>query len=118
MQSCAQISAPNGGPEDVTPPQLDSAGTFPANYSTHFVGDKITLSFDEFFVLKNPTANVFFSPSLEESPEFLTAGKTLTILLKNDLKENTTYTINFGDAISDYTMGNQIPDFKYVFSSF
>jgi uncharacterized protein (DUF2141 family) len=117
LQSCAQISAPTGGSEDVTPPQLDSAGTFPANYSTHFVGDKITLSFDEFFVLKNPTANVFFSPSLEESPEFLTAGKTLTILLKNDLKENTTYTINFGDAISDYTMGNQIPDFKYVFST-
>ena len=117
FQSCAQISAPTGGPEDITPPQLDSAGTFPANYSTLFSGDKIILSFDEYFVLKNPTANVFFSPSLEEDPEFLTAGKTLTILLKNKLKENTTYTINFGDAISDFNMGNQIPDFKYVFST-
>jgi uncharacterized protein (DUF2141 family) len=117
LQNCAQISAPTGGIEDVIPPQLDSAGTFPANYSTNFTGDKITLSFDEYFVLKNPTANVFFSPSLEENPEFLTAGKTLTILLKNELKENTTYTINFGDAISDYTMGNKIPDFKYVFST-
>ena len=117
LQNCAQISAPTGGPEDVDPPRLDSAGTFPANYSTNFIGDKITLTFNEYFVLKNPTANVFFSPSLDENPEFLTAGKTLTILLKNELKENTTYTINFGDAISDFTMGNQIPDFKYVFST-
>lgn len=67
LQNCAQISAPTGGAEDITPPQLDSAGTIPANYSTHFVGDKITLSFNEYFVLKNPTANVFFSPSLEEN---------------------------------------------------
>jgi len=117
LQNCAQISVPTGGPEDITPPHLDSVGTFPSNYSTNFVGDKITLTFDEYFVLKNPTANVFFSPSLEENPEFLTTGKTLTILLKNELKENTTYTINFGDAISDYTVGNQIPDFKYVFST-
>ena len=117
LQNCAQISPPTGGPEDIDPPQLDSAGTFPLNYSTNFEGDKITLSFNEYFVLKNPTETVFFSPSLEENPEFLTTGKTLTILLNNELKENTTYTINFGDAISDYTMGNQIPDFKYVFST-
>lgn len=117
LQNCAQISPPTGGDEDIDPPQLDSAGTFPLNYSTNFTGDKIILSFNEYFVLKNPTANVFFSPSLEENPKFLTAGKILTILLNNDLKENTTYTINFGDAISDYTMGNKIPDFKYVFST-
>lgn len=117
LQGCAQIVAPTGGEIDETPPQLDSLGTIPLNYSTQFDGDKIALTFDEYFVLKNPKSSVFFSPSLENDPEYITKGRTLTILLNNKLKENTTYTINFGDAISDYTVGNKIPDFKYVFST-
>ena len=117
MQNCAQITAPTGGDADVKAPKLDSNGTMPLNYSTNFSQDKIVLTFNEYFVLKNPKSNVFFSPSIENDPEFITKGKTLTILLNNELKENTTYTINFGDAISDYTVGNKIPDFKYVFST-
>ena len=117
LQNCAQITAPTGGKADTIAPKLDSNGTFPLNYSTNFSQDKIVLTFNEYFVLKNPTANVFFSPSLENDPEFITKGKTLTVLLNNELKPNTTYTINFGDAISDYTVGNKIPDFKYVFST-
>lgn len=117
LQECAQISAPTGGDRDETPPVLDSNGTVPLNYSTNFQSDKIVLTFDEYFVLKNPKANVFFSPSIENDPEFITKGKTLTVILNNQLKPNTTYTINFGDAISDYTVGNKIPDFKYVFST-
>ena len=117
IQSCAQISAPTGGAPDTTPPILDSLGTIPLNYSTHFKGDKLTLTFNEYFVLKNPKQNVFFSPSIENEPEFLVKGKTLTILLNHTLRTNTTYTINFGDAISDYSVGNAIPDFKYVFST-
>ena len=115
--SCAQITAPTGGEKDVIAPKLNQEKTFPKNYSTNFEGNKITLTFDEYFVLKNPQSNVFFSPILEENPEFLVKGKTLIIDIKNKLKENTTYTINFGDAVSDYTAGNKIPDFKYVFST-
>ncbi len=117
LQNCAQISPPTGGDPDEIPPALDSNGTVPLNYSTNFRGNQIVLTFNEYFVLKNPTANVFFSPSIENEPEFITKGKTLTILFERQLKENTTYTINFGDAISDYTAGNKIPDFKYVFST-
>ena len=117
LQNCAQISAPTGGDPDEIPPALDSNGTVPLNYSTNFRGNQIVLTFNEYFVLKNPTANVFFSPSIDYEPEFVIKGKTLTILFERQLKENTTYTINFGDAISDYTVGNKIPDFKYVFST-
>ena len=117
LQNCAQISAPTGGDPDIIPPALDSNGTVPLNYSTNFKGNQIVLTFNEYFVLKNPTANVFFSPSIENEPKFITKGKTLTILFERQLKENTTYTINFGDAISDYTVGNKILDFKYVFST-
>ncbi len=117
IQSCAQIAAPSGGEPDTDYPVLDSIGTFPLNYSTNFRGSQIVMTFDEYFVLKNPTSNVFFSPSIEKEPEYIVKGKTLTVLLNNELKANTTYTINFGDAISDYTVGNKIPDFKYVFST-
>ena len=117
LNSCAQISAPTGGNIDKSPPKLDSLGTIPLNYSTKFKGSKIVMTFNEYFVLKNPKETVFFSPNVENNPEFIVKGKTLTILLNNELKENTTYTINFGDAISDYTVGNKIPDFKYVFST-
>lgn len=117
MHSCAQISAPTGGEPDKNHPVLDSLGTLPLNYSTNFDRNQITLTFDEYFVLKNPKSNVFFSPSIENEPEYIVKGKTLTVLLNNELKQNTTYTINFGDAISDYTVGNKIPDFKYVFST-
>jgi len=117
MQSCAQIAAPTGGTPDTSPPFLDSIGTIPLNYSTHFEGDKLVLAFNEYFVLKNPKQTVFFSPNIENEPEFVIKGKTLTIHLNNDLKPNTTYTVNFGDAISDYTVGNALPDFKFVFST-
>ena len=117
FQNCAQISAPTGGEPDKDFPVLDSIGTVPSNYSTEFSGNKIVLTFDEYFVLKNPESTVFFSPRIDNEPEYIVKGKTLTILLNNELKANTTYTINFGDAISDYTVGNKIPDFKYVFST-
>ena len=88
LQDCAQISAPTGGEPDTDPPMLDTnGGTFPENYSTNFNGDKIVMTFNEYFVLKNPKANVFFSPSLENDPEFIVKGKTLTVLLNNELKE-------------------------------
>ena len=117
LVGCAQITAPSGGEKDTTPPEINPDKTFPKNYSTNFEGNKIEITFNEYFVLKNPQKNVVVSPVLTEKPEFSVKAKTLIIDLKNQLKENTTYTINFGDAISDYTVGNKIPDFKYVFST-
>ena len=43
--------------------------------------------------------------------------KTVTIKLKDTLLENTTYAINFGNAITDNNEGNPYKDFTYVFST-
>lgn len=115
--SCAQISAPTGGEQDITPPQIIKEKTSPANYSTNFNNTKIVLTFDEYFTITNPNQNVLITPILTNEPKFITKGKTLTIELNDTLKDNTTYTINFGESIKDYNAGNILKNFSYVFST-
>ena len=44
-------------------------------------------------------------------------GKRLEIKIKDTLLSNTTYTLNFGNAIADLNEQNSIPDFQFVFST-
>ncbi len=113
--SCASRSAPGGGPRDSLAPVLDTA--FPPNFTTNFTGKRITLIFDEYISLKSPSQQVHFSPPLEESPDIMHRGKEVEIVWTDTLLENTTYTITFGNAITDFTEGNINADFKYVFST-
>lgn len=117
LLSCAQISAPTGGEKDLTPPALVSEKTFPANYSTNFNSKTITLTFDEYFTVSNPNQNILIAPILDNAPKFTTKGKKLVIELNDTLKENTTYTINFGTALKDFNAGNILKNFSYVFST-
>ena len=117
--NCATPGSPDGGPRDKTPPQIDSTASTP-NYQTHFKKQTIEITFDEWLKLKNPTTQVLISPPF-------TGGKLPKISLKKktvrfefpdeDLKPNTTYTINFGDAVQDLTEGNPVPNLRYVFST-
>ncbi len=54
---------------------------------------------------------------MENAPEILVKGKKLIIKLKSELTSNTTYSLNFGNAISDITENNVFPNYKYVFST-
>lgn len=109
--------APSGGNRDTNPPVVDQEKTFPKNYSTNFNSDEIVLEFNEYFNLSNPSKNIIITPTLENKPEYKIKNKRLTINLNNTLSENTTYTINFGESISDITEGNILKNFKYVFST-
>ncbi len=117
LLSCAQITNVTGGIKDETPPQLVEEKTYPSNKFTKFNTQTITITFDEYFTLTNPKQNVFVSPTLENDLEYKIKGKSLMIDLNNQLKENTTYTINFGEAIKDYRAGNILNNFTYVFST-
>ncbi|WP_235299202.1 Ig-like domain-containing protein [Portibacter marinus] len=110
--------APLGGKKDETPPELDTIRSTP-NYITNFDLDQIVLRFDEFIQLKNAFEQIVYSPPLATRPEIIQRGKKLTIKLPENapLKENTTYTINFGDAIVDLNEGNPLSNFRYVFST-
>ncbi|MCB0704707.1 MAG: Ig-like domain-containing protein [Saprospiraceae bacterium] len=115
---CAKIIPPTGGPVDTIPPQLDSARST-ENYQTNFKKQTIVLTFEEYIELRDVFTQVIISPPTAKRPE-VTRDKYKRVEIKFDadevLRENATYTINFGDAIRDYTAGNAAP-FSFVFST-
>ena len=116
LGSCAQVVAPTGGSKDETPPKV--LRTYPSNKTTHFSAPKIVIQFDEFITLNSPGEQVIISPPLEVKPEFSLDHKKLVIDLKNQpLKNNVTYTINFGNAIGDLHENNILQNFTYVFGT-
>ena len=60
---------------------------------------------------------IFFSPPLETNAKYKTRGKSLHIVFQEELKENTTYTIYFGNAIIDITEKNPKTNYEFVFST-
>lgn len=113
--ACAIESVPTGGEKDITPPEVIEAS--PLNYQTNFESTEIELTFDEFVELKNFNQQFSVSPPLENNVDYNLKGKTLNITILDTLKENTTYTLNFGNAIVDISEGNPQTSFKYVFST-
>jgi len=112
---CAKMGYLEGGKKDINPPRLISSR--PLNYSSNFKGQKIELDFDEYIVLKNPNQELIISPPLPKKPDVRIKNKSIIIDLKNELRENTTYTLNFGKAIADNNEGNLLTNFEFVFST-
>jgi hypothetical protein len=113
---CANIIPPGGGPRDSIPPVLISAT--PPDSSKNVKPVKITLTFNEYLdQLQNVTENVIISPTVATIPQIDSRLRTVTIRLKDTLEPNTTYSINFGDAIKDVNEGNVLKNFTYVFST-
>ena len=115
LESCAIQVPPDGGKKDVEAPHLISSA--PANYSTLFNGHDIRLNFNEFISLNDIGSQLIVSPLLKYPPETKIRKKTLLIHIQDTLLENTTYTINFGQGITDYNEGNKLENFQYVFST-
>ncbi len=115
VQGCAKVGTPTGGPKDITPPRYVSGE--PENRSTHFQGKEISFQFNEFIQLKDLNRELLVSPPLKVKPDVRLRDKSIKINLKNELLPNTTYTLNFGNSISDLNEGNPLPDFEYVFST-
>jgi hypothetical protein len=114
IQSCAQIMAPTGGPRDTEPPVISSC--IPENASIKVRSSKIEINFNEYIVVKD-ASTWLVSPPQQQTPEYKIKGKSLTIELKDSLKPNTTYNIEFGRSIADFTEGNSMASFNYIFST-
>jgi uncharacterized protein (DUF2141 family) len=112
---CANIVPPAGGPRDSLPPIMLSA--IPKDSALNVTTQKITISFDEFVELKNANENILISPYPVKLPVTENKLKTVTVRLKDSLLPNTTYVIDFGNAIVDLNEGNILKKFKYVFST-
>ena len=114
---CAKKGAPTGGKKDSIPPIIVKSS--PENYSTSFTGNEIKITFDEYIKLKDLQKELIVSPPLKYTPQItpLNASKTLKIKILDTLEDNTTYSFNFGNSITDNNEGNVYEYFKYVFST-
>lgn len=113
--SCANIIPPSGGDRDSLPPVLVSA--IPKDSAINVSPKLITLTFDEFVSLQDVNSNLIVSPTLKDNPIVDNKLKNVTIKFKDSLEANTTYSLNFGNAIKDVNEGNVIKNFRFVFST-
>ncbi|SDE43763.1 Ig-like domain-containing protein [Ulvibacter litoralis] len=114
---CAKKGSPSGGKRDSIPPVIVKSN--PENYSTQFTGNEIRIYFDEYIKLKDLQKELIISPPMKNAPSItpLSASKVLKIKILDTLKENTTYSFNFGNSIVDNNEENAFEYFKYVFST-
>lgn len=115
LGSCARMGQPDGGWYDETPPRI--MGAAPADKGTNVKSQKISIFFDEFIQIENATEKVVVSPPQLETPEIVASGKRIKIELLDSLKPNTTYTIDFSDAITDNNEDNPLGNYTYSFST-
>jgi hypothetical protein len=114
LYGCAQVMAPTGGPRDTEPPRIVSCN--PPDGAVNQKEGKIEIRFNEFIQVKD-AGTWLTSPPQKQAPEYKIKGKTLEVSLRDSLKTNTTYSISFGNSITDFTEGNAMPAFKYIFST-
>ena len=115
LYSCASIGRPDGGPYDETPPRF--IGSTPEAGALNNKRTKVSLMFDEFIKLEKATEKVVVSPPQIQQPEIKASGKRIQVNLLDSLKPNTTYTIDFSDAIVDNNEGNPLGNFAFTFST-
>ena len=113
--SCARMGSPDGGWYDDTPPYV--VGSTPQDKGTGVTGKRIAIYFNEYIKLENAQEKVIISPPQLEMPDIKDGGKRIVVNLKDSLKENTTYTIDFSDAISDNNEGNPMGNYTFSFST-
>lgn len=114
---CANMNSRyiDGGWFDESPPKVLSAS--PADKGVNINSKNISIVFDEYIKIDNATENVIISPPQIETAEIKTQGKKIVVALKDSLKTNTTYTVDFSDAITDNNEGNPLGNYTYSFST-
>lgn len=115
LSSCANVGNPTGGPKDSIPPEIVS--TVPEYLSTNFDGEDIRLTFNEYVVFDELSQKLVVSPPMKKKPIFKSKGKTLIVEFKEELKENTTYSLDFKDAVKDNNESNPYEDLRFAFST-
>lgn len=115
LQACANMAAPTGGAYDVDPPKVRQAT--PNFNSLDATPSKIEIEFDENIKIKSPAEKVIITPPQQTLPIIRSVGKKAVVELKDELKPNTTYTIDFTDAIADNNEENPLENFVFSFST-
>lgn len=115
LAACASIGSPDGGPYDETPPVF--LGSIPEPFALGVKDKRVTLAFDEFVKIEKAAEKVVISPPQITQPVIKTSGKHIVVEFDDTLKANTTYSIDFSDAILDNNEGNPLGNFAFLFST-
>ncbi|MCH5327581.1 MAG: Ig-like domain-containing protein [Coprobacter sp.] len=115
VSSCANMARPGGGPKDETPPVFVKSDPLPNQVNVS--KNKIEIEFDEIVLVEKVSEKVIISPPQKEMPLIRTSGRKVTVELKDTLLPNTTYTIDFSDAIVDNNERNVLENFAFSFST-
>ena len=114
--ACANPGAgPDGGPFDEHPPYIVEMS--PKLGQPNAKQMKVRIVFNENIKVENPTEKVTISPPQVITPTIKYSGKKISVELHDSLLPNTTYTIDFSDAIEDNNEGNPLGQFTYYFST-
>ena len=115
LWGCASIGNPSGGPRDEDPPRFVRAN--PAPGSVNVDPSNINIDFNELVNVKDAFQKVVLSPPTKNTPRVSTRGRRVVVNITDTLLPNTTYTIDFGDAIEDNNEANKLSGFAYTFST-
>ncbi len=137
LVACANRGVgPQGGPKDETPPVM--VAETPLNGSVNVRPHTIEIEFNEYVQLDKVTENVLISPPQQRPPKVTAVGKKVRVEFEPPqnaeqdsakmqaqkhtkdnvwLLDSTTYTIQFGSAICDFTEKNPIEDYTFSFST-
>lgn len=115
MAACASIGRPNGGEYDVEPPVYVKSE--PAIGGINVNRNRITIDFNENVQVEDAMNRVVVSPAQKTLPTITANGRRITVDIRDTLRPNTTYTIDFSDAIRDLNEGNVLDGFSVDFST-
>jgi hypothetical protein len=113
--SCANQGMPTGGEKDTIPPYI--VKTVPTLRGTNFKGSDLRFTFDEYIIPDEIREKLVISPPMKKKPVIKMKGKTLIIEFAEDPKKETTYSLDFKDAIADNNEKNPIKDLRFSFST-
>lgn len=115
FSSCANIGMPSGGLKDTIPPVV--LKSIPANNQVNYKSKEVRITFNELIKMDGISEKFVVSPPVSKRPVFRMKGRTLIVDLNDTLHKNTTYSLDFKDAIADNNEGNRLPKFRLAFST-
>lgn len=115
VSSCANIGMPSGGPKDSIPPVV--VETMPEYKAVNYKGKDVRFTFNEFISSDKISETLVISPPLKKNPIIRTKSKTLIIRFDQELKDSTTYSLDFKNSVVDNNEGNPLKNFRFLFST-
>lgn len=115
LSSCAQINPLTGGEKDEVAPKPVAKTQHPEQGETNFFGSQLTVSFNEYFVLNDPSNSIRMNPNAGLITSSVNK-KSLTVGWENALMPNTTYILQLNGTIADLNEKNDTI-LQFVFST-